>query len=336
MKGAHWVVVLALAAVLATLLPSCANLDQTPETALVRQPGERVYGPPVPIEQEARKHWEVALLSQSAYAQVTKDKQAPPAPPPGSALAAPPRDAATGADVMGDCRSSAKTLLLKAGWQRWSDFPEAGLADAMRKTHLRVEVWERRDPAAVVVAFGGTVFTSRDDWLANLRWFVPWHTDAYTQVVEQLGPAFVRRYAERLTDPASQHLKGAPLYTAGHALGGGLAQQFAYALPQSAVVPRVHTAYAFDPSPASGYSSVDKARRHENERNLAIDRILERDDLLAALRSIIDFVHPPSAEQPAIRTVRYQLFYTLNPIAVHSMGKLACRLYEASDHSIED
>ena len=115
-----------------------------------------------------------------------------------------------------------------------------------------------------------------------------------------------------------------------------LAQQFAYALPQSSVVPRVHTVVAFDPSPVTGYYRVDTARRDENERDLAIDRIFERGEVLAALRSIINFVYPPSAEHPAIRTVRYQLFYTLNPVAGHSMGKLACRLYEASDHSIED
>jgi len=336
MKRVHWVLLATLLALTASLLPSCASFDQTPETALVRPPGERVYGPPVPVAQEAKKHWEFALLSQSAYAQLTKDKQALPATVVSSALAAPPEDAASGADVMGDCRSSAKTLLLKAGWQRWSDFPDAELADAIRKTHLRVEVWERHDPAAVVVAFGGTVFTSHDDWLANLRWFVPWHTDAYTHVVEQLGPAFARRYAERLTDPTAQHLKNAKLYATGHSLGGGLAQQFAYALPQSSVVPRVHTVAAFDPSPVTGYYRVDGARRGENERDLGIDRIFERGEVLAALRSFINLVHPPSAAHPSVRTVRYQLFYALNPIAGHSMGKLACRLYEASDHSIED
>jgi hypothetical protein len=335
MKRAHWMV-LALVAGLASLLPSCASFDQTPETALVRQPGKRIYGPPVPIEQEAKKHWEFALLSQSAYAQAAKDKEGPASPAPGSAVAAPPRDAATGADVMGDCRSSAKTLLLKAGWQRWSDFPDAELAEAVRKAQLRFEVWERREPAAVVIVFGGALFTSRDDWLANLRWFIPWHIDAYTQVVERLGPAFVRRYAERLMDPAAQHLRAAPLYAAGHSLGGSLAQQFAYALPQSSVVPRVRAVYAFDPSPVSGYFSVDPSRRDENQRHLAIDRIFERGELWAALRPLINFVVPPSAEHPTIRTVRYQLFYALNPIAGHAMGKLACRLYEASDHSIED
>ncbi len=333
MKRTHGVVI-ALLVLLALQLHGCTNVDQTPETVLVRAPGERLYGAPVPVEQEAAKHWEYALLSQSAYAQVTKDKGTTPAA--GHALAASPRDAASGIDAMGDCRSSAKTLLLKAGWERWSDFPEPPLVDELRRMHLRVEVWERREPAAVVVAFGGTVFTRVDDWLANLRWFIPWHDDAYTQVVERLGPAFVQRHAQRAADPAAQHLKQTTLYATGHALGGGLAQQFAYALPPSPEVPRVHAVYAFDPSPVSGYYRVDATRRRDNERELAIDRVFERGEVLAAVRALIDLVYPPSAAQPTIRTVRYQLFYTLNPVAGHSMGKLACRLYEASDHSLED
>ena len=322
----------------ASLPPSCTSIDQTPETVLVRPPGGRLYGPPVPVDQEAKKHWEFALASQSAYAQLSKDRERAPAPAPAAsdALAAPARDAATGADVMGDCRSSAKTLLLKAGWQRWGDFPDPSLAAELRKTHLRVEVWERSDPAAVVVSFGGTLFTSSDDWLADAGWLVPGHADAYTQAVERLGPAFTRRYAARVVDSAAPPLSGAALFATGHSLGGALAQQFAYALPQSPVVPRVQAVVAFDPPPVSGYYSVDPAQRRANERNLAIDRVFERGEALAPLRSLINLIYPPPAEHPTVRSVRYQLFYTLNPLPRHSMGKLACRLYEASDHSIED
>jgi len=327
---------LALLALFASLLHSCASFDQTPETALVREPGERAYGAPVPIAQEAKKHWEFALLSQSAYAQLTKDKQGSPAPAVGRAVAAPPSGAATGADVMGDCHSSAKTLLLKAGWTRWSDFADPALAEEIRNAHLRVEVWERRDPAAVVLSFGGTLFASGDDWLANLRWLLPWRADPYTTVLERLGATFVRSYAERLADPASQHLKDATLHATGYALGGALAQRFALALPQGPGVPPVQSAVAFDPSLPIDRHRIDASRRDAHERDLAVDLVFEHGEALTELYSMINFVYPPPAAHPAVRSVRYQLFYALNPIAGHAMGKLACRLYEASDHSIED
>ena len=54
----------------------------------------------------------------------------------------------------------------------------------MKASHLRVEVWTRNEAPAVVVAFGGTVFTSGKDWKSNLRWFLPKHKDEYSQIVD--------------------------------------------------------------------------------------------------------------------------------------------------------
>lgn len=119
------------------------------------------------------------------------------------------------------------------------------------------------------------------------------------------------------------------LYSTGHSLGGGLAQQFAYALPLDDGVPRVKAVYAFDPSPVTGYFSVPRALRNENERNLFIDRVYERGEILALARSLMNLIYEPPAHHPAIRSVRYSLFYGWNPIADHSIAQLANKIDRA-------
>jgi hypothetical protein len=72
-----------------------------------------------------------------------------------------------------------------------------------------------------------------------------------------------------------------------HSLGGGLAQEFAYSLPVGTFdAPRATKVYAFDPSPATGFLSVKRATRNENKKGLKTDRIYERGEVLAILRSI--------------------------------------------------
>jgi hypothetical protein len=322
-----WVVIM-----VSSLLQSCTGFFQKPDQALVREPGHRVYGPPVPVSQEAAKHWEFAWLSEAAYA-----KTAGADPDERHTTLAP---VAVATDSQAKSKTGrgcpeAEDVLREAKWERWTDFPDDGLSKALLKSNLRVQVWERHDPPVVAVAFGGTVFTSGKDWRSNLRWFIPHHKDEYTEIVDVLGPAFVLKFLRRSEQPGEQHLKHADLFATGHSLGGGLAQQFAYSLPRNPLVPRVKKVYAFDPSPVTGYYSVDVETRDDNKRGLQIDRIFEREEVLAAVRSVASLLYPPSAVDPSIRAVRYSLFYTINLISGHSMHDLACKLYVASGHSIE-
>lgn len=295
---------------IAASLQSCASFLQSSEEAVIREPGHRIYGPPVPVSEEAAKHWAFALLSEAAYASQ-------------QASAGKSNDAST-------CPEATLSLLDSARWIRWKNFPDDGLLKAISDSHLRVEVWEKKDPATVVVAFGGTVFSSGKDWRSNLRWFLPTHQDEYTAIVKDLGPSFVAEFERRKSQPENNFLRNAKLIATGHSLGGGLAQQFAYALPASPLVPRVSAVYAFDPSPVTGFYSVDADLRDKNAEGLSIDRVFERDEVLASIRSILSWFYPPSASAPEVRTVRYSLFYTLNPVGGHSMSKLACKLYEVS------
>jgi hypothetical protein len=280
---------------------------QSPQEVFIREPGHRLLEGPQPVSAEAKKHWQFAWLSVAAY------RRAPNSTAPGEA------------DI-------ADAALQKAGWVQWRDFPDAGLAARIRRSHLRVEVWENKSAKSVAVTFGGTVADNWRDWIANLRWIIPFHNDEYTKVVKDFCPAFVCALLKRISVSEDQNLDSFILYSTGHSLGGGLAQQFAYALPVpvNARIPRVSHVFAFDPSPVTGFYSVSKLTRDENKTGLKIDRIYQRGEALAPLRSLTSLFVPPSRRDPEIIGVRYNLFYSIVLIAAHNMRKLAENLQSKS------
>jgi pimeloyl-ACP methyl ester carboxylesterase len=279
---------------------------QESDTVVIREPGKRLLGPPHPVAPKAREDVDFAFLSQAAYHAFERKQERP---------------ASRTDDTM-----NAESTLRGMGWSIW-DFPEDTLQAKFKPFNLRVEVWSNPSRNAVAVAFGGTVFKNLRDWQANLRWFLPHRDDEYTEVVEVLGNAFVEQYLEQ--SRIHEFLTQATLFATGHSLGGGLAQDFAYSLPVAKGVPRVKKVFAFDPSPVTGFARVGAAIRDQNKKHLEIDRIYERGEILALLRSITSFVHVPSAESPAVRQIRYNLF-SRQPIISHSIPKLAKKLYEAS------
>ncbi|HXC43676.1 MAG TPA: hypothetical protein VNY51_09165 [Candidatus Dormibacteraeota bacterium] len=275
-----------------------AAYQQRPDQVVFREPGQRRLGTPRDAAPEAREDLDFALLSQAAY-QRTADAKA--------------IEAGESLDPDGTLESM--------GWSRWKDFPSGVVKQKVEDAHLRVEVWSNPSSNKVAVAFGGTVARNIKDWQSDLRWFIHYKTDEYTVIVETFGRAFVEEYVRQWA-----FLKSATLFSTGHSLGGGLAHEFAYSLPR-ADISRVNKVFAFDPSPVTGYYSVEKSLRTENSKDLLIDRIYERGEILAYFRSMTNFVYPPSAKQPQIRQVRYNMFYTHNPFAGHSMAAFAMKLY---------
>ena len=290
-------------------IPILRAFGQKPSEVVVRAPGAHFLSAPLPIALYAAGHRDFAWLSLAAYS-------ATPAAHKRAARAA--RKVATGIAP----RSVALPLrdpvavLGAAGWTRWPPFGDLAIWNRIDDAHLRVEVWENAIQARIAVAFGGTVFDNEKDWLSNLRWFIPHHKDEYTQVVHTFVQLFCREYQRRY--PAGN---GPALFSTGHSLGGGLAQQFAYALPLADGVPRVKEVYAFDPSPVTGYFSMARRLSNRNKQDLSIARIYERGEILALVRSLISLVYQPSRRHPAISGVRYSLFYGWNP----KIGRASCR-----------
>ena len=284
-------------------------IGQDPDQASVRPPGERRLHDPEPVFEHARQHLDFAYLSEAAYDPIYGD--------------ATPQDAVVGA---GTCPRPGEALSA-LNWKRWQDFPPTELRQQVEQLHLRVHVWERASPPAIAVAFGGTLFHNLQDWRANFRWFIPAHEDQYTAVVERIGPALINALKRRREDPSGTFLRDMVLYTTGHSLGGGLAQQFAYALPLDPDVRRVSEVYVFDPSPVTGFYSVASEIRDVNRRDLRIFRIYERGEILASIRLSIGLFYPPSASAPAIWNIRYDLVERINPLAGHSIADLACGMH---------
>ena len=197
-----------------------------------------------------------------------------------------------------------------AGWQLSPD-PADVVNDS--RTSLYLEVWEKAstDSVDVAVVFRGT--NDLKDWWSNLRWFtrfIPIGWDQYT---------CVRREIPNIVDRAKARHGSVRMITVGHSLGGGLAQQAAYAHPE------IKYAVAFDPSPVTGFRSVPKAARDANRKGIAIDRVYERGEILAYLRTLVRWMIPLSLKDPTITEIRFNVTKG-DPIMQHSMVKLARRL----------
>jgi pimeloyl-ACP methyl ester carboxylesterase len=194
-----------------------------------------------------------------------------------------------------------------AGWQLSPD--PADVVDN-HQTSLYFEVYEKpsADHVDVAVVFRGT--NDLKDWWSNLRWFtrfIPTGWDQYT---------YVRNNISSIVDRAKHRHHSVRMITVGHSLGGGLAQQAAYAHPEIKYVA------AFDPSPVTGFRSVPKAARDVNRKGIAIERVYERGEILSYLRKFVRWFVPLSLKDPEITEIRLNVTKG-DPIKQHSMVKLA-------------
>lgn len=183
---------------------------------------------------------------------------------------------------------------------------------------LKYGVWHHATRNQAALVFRGTVFTEPWDWYTNARWvtrFIPYIWDHYDQV--RLGIAELIR-ATRAKYPE------ATIITAGHSLGGGLAQQAAYACSD------VKKVYAFNSSPVTGWRSVPARDREVNRKGIEIYRIYEQGEILAYVRFVLKSVFSTSIEHPKIVEVRFN-FGQDTPIREHAMESFAKSLRAAAD-----
>ena len=268
----------------------------------------------------AMLHWPFAWAAVAAY-QDSDDPKRKPLP------------------VTAECPEPHE-FLSRHGWTLWTELPllqkrtgePKPAADQMRDVHLRAEVWSSEKDGKVIVAFGGTAAASLEDWKSNLRWFLaPFNIhDAYDVLTDVFVPEFLKAYRMRRAEPGGEWLENAQVIAAGHSLGGGLAQRFAYSLRHDQRTPGVTEVYAFDPSPVSGKRSTqDWVKQAEG---LTIYRIYNRGEILASARSILQLTNPGNkrANGQTWIDIRYRdnwTWRTLLPsgsVHAHGMYSLAC------------
>jgi DUF2974 family protein len=188
---------------------------------------------------------------------------------------------------------------------------------------LEFHIWRRmvNGHCEAVIAFRGTDKDDLGDWISNFRWFyrlVP-KFDQYAQVQTHITNIVQQIKKHGCNGPGTQ------IVTAGHSLGGGLAQQAAYADANA----DIHYVYGFDPSPVTGFFDVSELLRKHSTEKLGVDRAFEAGEILALPRMIIENIFPPTACHPRIRIVRFNLLTGL-PAAQHSIEELTRQLLKAA------
>ncbi|MFK7893017.1 MAG: hypothetical protein AB8B63_19540 [Granulosicoccus sp.] len=186
----------------------------------------------------------------------------------------------------------------------------------IRISGLKYQFWYSEARNEFIVVFRGTS-GKLGDWWANLRWFtrfIPGVDDHYDIVRQGMQPL-----AEQIRQIYGPTIC---ISVAGHSLGGGLAQQAAYAASD------VRNVYAFNSTPVTGYFEVEKSRRLANANGLRIVRIFEHGEVLAFLRFATRKMYPLSVRNPEIHEMRFNLLTRKNLISEHSMKEFARFLYE--------
>lgn len=298
-------------------------MRQSSDIVKVRDPGNRIYRDE-PASGRAKSEWEFAVMSENAYRDHwSKEKTISNLQ---LSLMVIPIE-----QIASVCATDSDLAIPLPGWFRWSDFPveDPALETDADRQQLFFEVWQKGIPGEIVaIVFRGTVPAKWQTWAADFRWLIPLHEDQYTVAAKKLAGDFAEEVSKRIGNGTL--INNVELVSVGHSLGGGLAQEMAYALPDKPGIPRITKVYAFNPSPVTGFHSVPSSQRDINTKTLEIYRIFEHGEILAYLRLLTSYVIPPSATDPAIYEIRYNFDSSLDGVVNHSMTRLACGIVKAA------
>lgn len=317
------------------VLGGCSSFSKNAHEVLIRDPMAGHYSEPFPAKDTAQIHWEFAVMSENAYQE-------------GRVLEAAKRTEFQRSLIYSNelsedvfyatCPDKSLAIPLR-NWKKWN-FPSVSLQKKMRRIGMYLEVLERdEEPHTIAIVFEGT--DDFIDWLTNLGIlrFIPFVDDQYTVVVKKVAAEFHDEIASRIKRNEAviregnlYSLSGHPIriVSTGHSLGGGLAQQFAYAFkqdPADSMGPKVSEVFAFNSSTITGWFSTSDPPRTYNATSLIVNRIFEHGEILAYLRLFASHLTAITAENPAIWQYRYNFIKgKANIIENHSMRKLACNL----------
>jgi hypothetical protein len=194
---------------------------------------------------------------------------------------------------------------------------------------LAVEAFisKQNDKNVVALVFRGTRLWNFSDWIANLNWFsrkVQSRDNHYQQVKKCIG-LYVNEIQSALSPNhlSSKNLSSTVFVGIGHSLGGGLAQQAAYASPE------IQSVFAFNSSPVTGFFTTEKKWRQQNSKHLTIYRIEEEGDILSFIRfwgGMAIRLKQDKKIYPQRHILRFNFKNQENAIKQHSMEALALSL----------
>ena len=151
-------------------------------------------------------------------------------------------------------------------------------------------VWEleEADKTSLTISFRGTNFFELSDWFyGNLSFLTRFAFKTQYELAVEHVDKFLSQYKQNRTSD-----KPLSIYTAGHSLGGGLAQHIYYARDD------IKRVFAFDPSPITGFTYRDKEQQKrgcscgENPDVANIYRFYESGEILATLRFPLKIINP--------------------------------------------
>ncbi|PYQ29167.1 MAG: hypothetical protein DMF56_12890 [Acidobacteria bacterium] len=202
-------------------------------------------------------------------------------------------------------------LLPASGWEERTDIPRTQIPGKRQTPDLTYRLWVSTDttkPRVAMWVFRGTHIPQ--DYISNLRWLTFWlgyedHYQQTTRITEEMVKWIHREYGDDTV-----------IFTAGHSLGGGLAQTAAYK-----ACGQIRTVFAFDPTPVTHHTARNGCP--SSPKNFY--RVFEQSEILSYLRFLFRKVLGLKAHDPHIMEVKVHLF---NGIFVkgHSMQQLASEL----------
>jgi hypothetical protein len=187
--------------------------------------------------------------------------------------------------------------------QRYRDCHPHGVPD--------LQVWRRDNPFCneLVIAFRGVKSMDPSDW-SYLRWLLP-RLDENESMQARVEDIATKTGCRRA---------GTKIIAVGHSLGGGLAEETAYANG------RIRYVYAFDAFPVAGFVTPDSSVRARNKIGLGIDNVYEAGEILAIPRFLLKGLGTSS--NPRIRTVQFNLVPLGLPTEKHRIDTLTVKMLE--------